>query len=353
MNVPSQRVKQPGRAIEKITMHSREWEQPPFHYTPGEEPPILQQPLFPDIHTSPPSTAPEPLVNAQPVTSQTTLASCALAYQQAMIAQGISGTTAAGFLSDLKLLSAFLGRDIPVSGITADQLADWIAKMRFGTPGAVPAPNTIARRITFLKHFFAWLAQQGIRKDNPAAALVSGHVLSPLPHILFDNEVERLFIAAAGDPLSHCLVYLMLHTGLKKGELLGLRIEHIDLSRPQQPTITVRAQQPPEKRYKSRTLTLPPEFTTIAKRYLQSYHPTRTWFPCTDHQLHATLTRLADAAGIKKRITIQILRDTFAVQQLRSGVSPGKLKTVLGLSEEAWTDTLDKKYRRLAFPKGT
>jgi integrase/recombinase XerD len=56
------------------------------------------------------------------------------------------------------------------------------------------------------------------------------------------------------------------------------------------------------------------------------------------------------AAGIKKRVTLQLLRDTFAVQQLRSGVPPEALREKLGLSDEAWLESREK-YRRLAFPK--
>jgi integrase/recombinase XerD len=55
-------------------------------------------------------------------------------------------------------------------------------------------------------------------------------------------------------------------------------------------------------------------------------------------------------AGIEKRVTLQLLRDTFAVQQLRMGVTFDALREKLGLSEEAWLETKEK-YRRLAFPK--
>jgi integrase/recombinase XerD len=55
-------------------------------------------------------------------------------------------------------------------------------------------------------------------------------------------------------------------------------------------------------------------------------------------------------ASIKKRVTLQLLRDTFAVQQLRSDVPLEALREKLGLSDEAWLESKEK-YRRLAFPK--
>jgi integrase/recombinase XerD len=45
-----------------------------------------------------------------------------------------------------------------------------------------------------------------------------------------------------------------------------------------------------------------------------------------------------------------LLRDTYAVRQLRSGVSLDTLREKLGLSDEAWLEAREK-YRRLAFPK--
>jgi len=49
-------------------------------------------------------------------------------------------------------------------------------------------------------------------------------------------------------------------------------------------------------------------------------------------------------------VTLQLLRDTFAVQQLRAGVCFETLREKLGLSDEAWIEAREK-YRRLTFPK--
>jgi integrase/recombinase XerD len=46
---------------------------------------------------------------------------------------------------------------------------------------------------------------------------------------------------------------------------------------------------------------------------------------------------------------LQLLRDSFAVQQLRADVSLDALREKLGLSDEAWLESREK-YRRLAFP---
>ena len=88
----------------------------------------------------------------------------------------------------------------------------------------------------------------------------------------------------------------------------------------------------------------------IFQRYLQKYHSTEELFVCTDRNLNYILNRAVKAAEINKRVTLQLLRDTFAVQQLRAGTPPESLREKMGLSGEAWLESREK-YRRLAFPK--
>jgi site-specific recombinase XerD len=162
--------------------------------------------------------------------------------------------------------------------------------------------------------------------------------------------VQRLLEASTQDTRCYCLVYLVLHAGLKKEEVMGLKLEHIDLSNPQVPMIAVHFPASTGKQHRERRLALPPEFTTILKQYMAKYSPTNELFACTDRNLNYILERAVKAAGIKKRVTLQLLRDTFAVEQLRSGVPPEVLREKLGLSDEAWLESREK-YRRLAFPK--
>ena len=321
-----------------------------------EESTVLQPDLFtgaPTVIMEPPDPATTPfppLVRTNPLTDRSSLAACTLPYQQELKLRGKSDYTVTCFLSDLKMFSDYVGRDTPVGRITKEQVTDWLMKLKFGTKGQTPAPKTMARRVTFLKNFFSWLAREGIIRENPSASLALERPLPPLPQLLFDDEVQRLLDAAAEDARCHCLVYLVLHAGLKKEEVMALKLGHIDLSDPQAPLITVRFAASTGKQHRERSLALPAIFTTIFKRYQAQYHPTDEVFACTDRNLNYILARAVKAAGIKKRVTLQLLRDTFAVQQLRVGVSLEALREKLGLSDEAWMESREK-YRRLAFPK--
>src|SRR5437588_323688 len=321
-----------------------------------DESTVLQPDLFsnaPVVITEPVDpldTAYPPLVRTNPLTDQSSLTACFIPYQQDLRLRGKSDYTVTCFLSDLKMFSDFIGRDTPVGRITKEQLTDWLMKLKFGKNGQAPAPKTMARRVTFLKNFFSWLTREGVIREDPSASLVLERPLPPLPQLLFDDEVQRLLQSATEEPRAHCLVYLILYAGLMKEEVMGLKMEHIDLSNPDMPTITVHFDAATGKQHRERRLALPAEFMTILKRYLAKYHPTSELFVCTDRNLNYVLARAVKAANIKKRVTLQLLRDTFAVQQLKTGIPPETVREKLGLSDEAWSESREK-YRRLAFPK--
>ncbi len=182
---------------------------------------VLQSNLFTDAPTviaeppDPLETPFPPIIRTHPLTDQSSLAACAIPYQQELLLRGKSNYTVTCFLSDLKMFSGFMGKDTPVGRITKEQLTDWLMKLKFGNKGQMPAPKTMARRVTFLRNFFSWLAREGIIREDPSASLVLERPLPPLPELLFEDEIQRLLEAASTDPRCHCLLYLVLYAGLQ------------------------------------------------------------------------------------------------------------------------------------------
>src|SRR5437588_9949639 len=180
---------------------------------------VLQSKLFSDastIITEPPHPLEKPfppLVRTNPLTEQSSVAACAIPYQQELMLRGKSNYTVTCFLSDLKMFSRFVGQDTPVGRITKEQLTAWLMTLKFGTKGQTPAPKTMARRVTFLKNFFSWLASEGVIRDDPSTSLALERPLPPLPHLLLAAEVQRRLDAASTYSRCHCLVYLVLHAG--------------------------------------------------------------------------------------------------------------------------------------------
>src|SRR5436189_6287225 len=149
-----------------------------------DESTILQESLFgtPAVVAEPsdPLETPfPPLIRTNPLTDQSSLAGCAIPYQQELLLRGKSNYTVTCFLSDLKMFSRFIGQDTPVGRITKEQLTDWLMKLKFGNKGQTPAPKTMARRVIFLRNFFSWLAREGIIREDPSASLVLERPLPP------------------------------------------------------------------------------------------------------------------------------------------------------------------------------
>src|SRR4051812_13881729 len=90
--------------------------------------------------------------------------------------------------------------------------------------------KTVSRKISAVTNYFNWLAQKNILAVNPALSIKCLRVTSPLPDILFDEECQKLLAAASVDPRSYLLVSLLLDTGMKKEELLDLKLTHFDFS---------------------------------------------------------------------------------------------------------------------------
>jgi integrase/recombinase XerD len=59
------------------------------------------------------------------------------------------------------------------------------------------------------------------------------------------------------------------------------------------------------------------------------------------------ISETAEKAGVKKKVSAQILRDTCAIRQLRRGEGIERVLMRLGLSETTWEDARVK-YEKLA-----
>jgi site-specific recombinase XerD len=310
----------------------------------------VEQPslFFPEAPAAPISQAGQSaLVTIASPTGDTPLGACALPYQEHLRRTDHSAYTITCFLSDLRMFTEFVGRELAVRDLTLDHLRDWLDHLRFDRETR-PAPKTMARRITFLRNLCAWLAAEQALPTDLSAQIALSRPMPPLPELLYDDDVARLEVAAAEEPRAQTLILLILATGLKKEEVMGLALRHIDVSDPDHPAIEVHF--PGQaKRRRERRMELPAAWTAAYQTYCARYQPRERLFECTDRNLNYVLASIVKRAGIEKRVTLQLLRDIYAVRQLRAGVSMEELREKLGLSEEAWYETADK-YRKLAFP---
>jgi len=246
-----------------------------------------QPPLFPQKGTK--AQYGPPVAQIKSIDSNSSLAATASAYYDHMVRQGFSEHTVKAFAGDLRLLQKYFSGSRVISKIGTKDLNDfltWLLHYR----GVPCSPKSYARRVTTLKNFFGWLARAKIIPFDPSAAIVHARAKAPLPLYVKDDDVEKLLDAVEKklkdpkpDPRPYLLVHLILQTGMKKSECVGIALRDIDRSG-KEPTILIRYSNP-RMQHKERKLTFAKELLPVLDQYLDKYEPQEYLCECTPRNL--------------------------------------------------------------------
>ena len=206
------------------------------------------------------------------------------------------------------------------------------------------APSTVARRSAALRRFFGFLVDEGFRRDDPSSALPRPRFERPLPRILDEDEVRRMFEsaedrAASGEGAAVrnlALLELLYGSGLRASELVGLPRAAV---RPGQPFLMVRG-----KGAKDRLVPISSRAETAVQKWLEHVPSGAPWlFP--SGKSHLSRVRLfqivrslaADAGIPPDRVSPHVLRHAFATHLLSGGADLRVLQSLLGHADIATT----------------
>ncbi|MCE5209334.1 MAG: site-specific integrase [Chloroflexi bacterium] len=286
------------------------------------------------------------------ITSTTAFQPAILGWEVYMKDQGKSPYTIKAFVGDIYLLSSYLPPDKNVGDVTTGDLnnfLNWLEKGR----GVPCSPKSYARRITSIKAFFRWLHKYGVTNIDPAEKIVQKSVISPLPEVLTPEEeaavleiADKMRSAQPPDSRPYTLLKLLLDTGIKKGECLGININHLDLDSPQGPYLFVRYTSS-QNRYKERKISLTDEWIAACQEYIAQYQPNEQLFPWSPRRLEYLLEDLSNAAGLKKHLSFDMCRWTSVLNDWRSSMDQDKIRQKLGISKIQWRE-ISAKLRKLA-----
>jgi len=251
--------------------------------------------------------------------------------------------TVKAFSGDLQLLAAYLPPDRTIGSITTNDLNNFLHWMQ--TNRGVPcSPKTLSRRITSLKAFFRWLKKYGVILLDPAEKVLQRSVISPIPVVLTEQEVQAALKAAGKhrlgkkpDARPYTLLSLLLHTGIKKSECLALSPNHIDLDAPGGPILFVRYANP-QNRYKERKIALPADWVEAYREYQAQYSLTDRLFPWSPRRLEYLLEDISEEANLDKHISFDMCRWTCALMDWKAGIDPTKIRQKLGISKIQWRE---------------
>lgn len=275
--------------------------------------------------------------------------------------------TLAAYRRDLKDWQSALGPRKPslsqaATGHLEQVLAKWAA--------AGLAPSTSARKLSSAKQFFLFLQVENIRKDNPAHMLRGPKLGRPLPKVMSEADVDRLFDMAQADDTPKglrllCMLEIIYACGLRVSELVSLKVAGVKRrdgcllikgkgGRERIVPLTTAAQTAIRDWLKVRDDTLSDKDPNrpIDPAYLfpsrgKSGHMSRERFA----QL---LKSLAAAAGLDStQISPHVLRHAFATHLLANGADIRSVQKLLGHADisttQIYTHVLDERMRALVF----
>jgi site-specific recombinase XerD len=268
------------------------------------------------------------------------------AYYRYLTDGGFSKYTPDGFTSDLKKFGLFV-KEEQIKVISGKDIKAWISLLKTQSPkGEGLSAKTVSRKLSAFSNYFFWLtANKAIsEKENPMNSIANFRISSSLPEVLFEDECTKLLTTASTDPRTYLLFLLFLETGIKLEELFALKVSHFDFSNKYSLEMYIKHAGKKEK--KSRKLKLPMEIPTVFNDYVERYKVDDALFPYTQRFVRYLITETAEKAGVKKKVSAQILRDTCAVRQSKRGEGIEKVLQRLGLSETTWEDAKIK-YQKL------
>ncbi|MBV8836184.1 MAG: site-specific tyrosine recombinase XerD [Alphaproteobacteria bacterium] len=237
---------------------------------------------------------------------------------------------------------------------------------------------SLARRLSAIRQLYRFLYAEGLRKDDPAAAIEGPKRGRPLPKVLSIGHVDQLLTTAregiddAARPMGerlraarlNCLLEVLYATGLRVSELVSLPAS---AARRDERMLIVRG-----KGNKERLVPL----NDAAKRAMREYLALRTeaessktkkvaikpskWlFPSFGASGHLTrqhfardLKALAGSAGLRpKQVSPHVLRHAFASHLLQNGADLRSVQTLLGHADisttQIYTHVLEERLKSL------
>ena len=231
--------------------------------------------------------------------------------------------------------------------VTPKMVRRWeVSLMKGSKEVAALSPKSVRRKLSSLSTLFVYMMRNEIVDDNPVKMVVLPQIPKRLPAFVAPEDMDRLIDASEvyGDGFSALrdkVVILMAYmTGMRRSELISLRISDIDMS---QKNVRVLG-----KGNKQRLVPITEELFDLLGEYLQerskvvlSKHDvlfvTDKGAPIYDKFIYRMVTRLLGTVTTQKKRSPHVLRHTFATALLNNGACIEAIRKLLGHSDLAAT----------------
>lgn len=280
------------------------------------------------------------------------------------VERNAAANTLKNYGRDLERFAAYAkkrGETLDTAG--ADDIADWLGVLEAEGLSA----STAALKVSALRQFYQFLYAEGVRGDNPTAAIDRPRTKRPLPKILSVDEARRIVEAAAKEEGPKALrlkamVETLYAAGLRVSELVSLPLAAY---RSGEPYLLVRG-----KGGKERLAPLGgaaaaalDDYLSVRGVFLNEGAVSPWLFPSRGKTGHVTAARfaqmlkdLAVAAGVEpSRVSPHVLRHAFATHLLDGGADLRAVQQMLGHADitttQIYTHVAQDRLRDLVFTK--
>ncbi|MCU0377039.1 MAG: site-specific tyrosine recombinase XerD [Bacteroidales bacterium] len=273
-----------------------------------------------------------------------------------MIERSLSHNSVEAYLNDLRKLREFLNEKREgkkPSAINYNDLSDFVAS----NAGSNSSARTQARLISGIRAFFRFLIIEGIITEDPSTLLESPSMGMKLPEVLTIEEIDRIIgVIDLSQPEGHrnrAIIETMYSCGLRVSELVNMRLTDIHRS---EGFVTVTG-----KGNKQRLVPI----GSVALKEIDTYLETRNRLPVIIDQniiflnrrgsrltrvmIFTIIKKLAEAAGIRKKISPHTFRHSFATHLVEGGADLRAVQEMLGHESITTTEIythIDRSYLR-------
>ncbi len=208
--------------------------------------------------------------------------------------------------------------------------------------------STISRTISGLKNFFEFLKNAKLIKDNPATSIHSPKQIKKKPSILTVDEINELMLLPNRNTFKGsrdlAILELMYSSGIQVTELINIKISQTNLNAS---IISIEGD-------KGRIIPLSKHAKDAIENYLNNYRNkvaedneflfvNISGEPISRQGIWKVFKSYKKKMNLKKDLSPQVLRNSFAVHLLSNGADLGTVQELMGLNSIAATQSyIDK-----------
>lgn len=247
-----------------------------------------------------------------------------------------SAHTAKAYENDLSAFSKFIEAEFEMSDlskVSPEMIRSWVVYLM----DTKTSPLSVNRKVSSLKSFYKFFLKKGVIENDPTTTITTLKVPKRLPVYVekdrineyLDSEKKESDFVKVRDRL---VIELLYSTGLRRSELIGLKVSSIDFGTNQMKVLG--------KRNKERIIPLSERIVSVIKNYLALKETTfneqspyliitnKGNRPYPKFIYRIVNKELSGLTGAKK--SPHVLRHTFATHMLNNGADINVIKELLG-----------------------